>query len=734
MISKRKAGLVLIVIFTMTLSFTVSGEVEVQTKTISQTSDDGFVTETGNLFDSPLCTILDPNMDIRSFVVFRDIKINKWERLQNATLILRSAGTMEFDTSSVTIWGISRVAHYLPIDAADVLSLPLTSSSTVADTSFFYGSATLEIDVTNILRELMSHPDWTGDGIDGTGAGDKLGFLILGAEGHATRVFYDELAANGLEPRIQIYWGETPAPPEDEDKPPEFNDTAVYTWILEETEVPFEEEGDYNETVDIWRVDAFGAPDFQYLSFDTGDEANYHSSLTGINGYFEIAENWAHPLGGGATSPILNVGRWTLIMGDPASTWIFISDDEFTTNTSYDPNHEYESLSNFDGNIGSIAIDRQTENIVHIVYTSVTPGQLADYNVIYTNFTLDLETGIPTFAPSYTNITQWGNTQAEPVIHVQENGTLHVVWYGKNGTNEDQVWYRRRHTNGTWLDVVRVSDTDAPGFPHAYPDVVANSETGVALVVWEYDITAVRWDVVYPNNTDDVDRAANNGVRPSMVMDRENNEALMVWASSTGQPSTIYFQDKEISNSTEWSANQQVSPGGEKHFEPDIGIETINGTIQVIWYNDWNLQVAGNYWNIGSTPVPGKIPVSVLQGRENFIEEEFERDILNSTYFVVWGNGTVISGPLDSLDAVDDFLEEFFGVDPAEPDPASQGWDTEGPFQRFRTRLYILIIGIVLVFGPLMYWAMSRPSGYEFVIGAFIMFVGFALMYAAGQV
>ena len=740
MISKRRARIVLMVIFIITVIYTIMtarGAVEVQTKTISQTSDDGFVTEVGNLFDSPLCTILDPNMDIRSFVVFRDIKINKWERLENATLILRSAGTLATDTSSVTIWGISRVAHYLPIDSADVISVPLTSTSVVVDTSLFHGSATLEIDVTNILRELMSHPDWTGDGSDGTGSGEKIGFLILGAEGHSTRYFYDELAANGLEPRIRIYWGEEPAPPSI-DAPDGFNDTEVYTWILVENgTTPYEGDGDYNETVDIWKVVAFGAPDFQYLSFNVANDAIYHRSLTGVDGYEEIDENWAHPLEGGATSPILNVGRWTLIMGDPGELTIYISDDEFVTNTSYIPNDEYTALDSFAGNIGSLAVDRQTENIVHLVYTSPTPAENAVFNVVYTNFTLDLETGIPTFAPTFTNITQWPQTQFAPVIHVQENRTLHVVWYGKNGTNVNQVWYRRRHDNGTWLDVVRVSDTDVGGQPHAYPDVIANSETGTALVVWDFDLDQVYWDVVFPNNTDDADREETGSARailPSMVMDRERNEGLMVWSTDTGAGGTIYFQDKTIDNSSAWSARQQVSPGGEKHFAPDIGIETVNGTIQVIWYNDWNLKVAGNYWNIGATPTPRKTTISNFQGRENYIEEEFERDVLNTTYFVVWGNGTIISPPLDSLDDVDDFLDEFFGVDPEEPTPPSQGWPDFGVLTRFKTRFYILFIGFIMIFGPLINFAMSRPDGYTFTIGCFIMLIGFALWIAAGSV
>ena len=731
--SKRKTGLVLIVIFTMSVIFTMTarGAVEVQTKTISQTSDDGWVTEVGNLFDSQLTHILDPDMDIRSFVVFRDIKINKWERLENATLILKSANVLALDTSSVTIWGISRVAHYLPIDAADVISVPLTSSNVVADTSFFYGGATLEIDVTNILRELMSHPDWTGDGSDGTGSGEKIGFLILGAEGHATRVFYDEIVGNGLEARIRIYWGETPAPPST-DAPGGFNDTSVYTWILENSTVPFEGDGDYNETVDIWRVDAFGEPEIQYVGIVTGGDAYYHKSTTGTGGSVSLGSGWTFSEGG-FIDPIISVDPYVLVMGDPGQLFIYLTDDEFTTNISVNINDLY-NLAPWAGNMGSIFQDRVDTSIFHAVWTSPSPAFPGNFNVIYTNFSIDMSPLGLTFSPTYTNLTQVAWSQNFPTGYCQNNGTLHVVWYGEQGSNDELVWYRRRLPNGTWLDQVQVSDTDVAGDPHARADVIANEETGVALIVWEHDRTNVFWDVVYPNNTDDVDRLANTGVVPAMVNDRDTNIAQLVWSSSIGQPATIYHQTKLIDNSTAWSANMQVSPGGEKHWRPDVGIETVNGTVMTIWQNDWNNRVAGNYWNIGTAPTVGKDTINNLDLSDNFIENEFVRTIINTTYFVVWGNGTVISGPLDSLDAVDDFLDEFFGIDPEEPNPPSQGWPGSGVLTRFKTRFYILFIGFIMIFGPLINFAMSRPDGYTFTIGCFIMLIGFALWIAAGSV
>ena len=99
------------VIFTMMLFFTTMtarGAEESQTIHITFVDDDGFITETGAHFPgSGLVTVLDPNMDIHSYLVFRMIEINSFEILTNATLRLRTASSLPFDANStITIYGV----------------------------------------------------------------------------------------------------------------------------------------------------------------------------------------------------------------------------------------------------------------------------------------------------------------------------------------------------------------------------------------------------------------------------------------------------------------------------------------------------------------------------------------------------------------------------------------------------------------------------------------------------
>jgi hypothetical protein len=107
---------------------------------------------------------------------------------------------------------------------------------------------------------------------------------------------------------------------------------------------------------------------------------------------------------------------------------------------------------------------------------------------------------------------------------------------------------------------------------------------------------------------------------------------------------------------------------------------------------------------------------------------------LNETWIVTYPNGTILDDDLDTYEDALTLIDVELGPDPTDPDPPSQGWDQTGPFSRFSMRLYILLIGFLMVFGPMWVWSLRRPTGYVFVIGAFIMLIGFALMYAAGQV
>jgi len=104
------------------------------------------------------------------------------------------------------------------------------------------------------------------------------------------------------------------------------------------------------------------------------------------------------------------------------------------------------------------------------------------------------------------------------------------------------------------------------------------------------------------------------------------------------------------------------------------------------------------------------------------------------TWIVTDENGTIIDEDLDDYEDAIDIIEDILGADPEDPDPPAEDWAETGPFTRFRTRFYFLIMGLFMLFGPLFTFAYRRPSGYAFVIGLFIMLVGFSFLIHVGSV
>ena len=106
----------------------------------------------------------------------------------------------------------------------------------------------------------------------------------------------------------------------------------------------------------------------------------------------------------------------------------------------------------------------------------------------------------------------------------------------------------------------------------------------------------------------------------------------------------------------------------------------------------------------------------------------------NSTWMITYPNGTIIVQDLDDYEDAIDYIEDILGADPQDPDPPGQDWEQTGPFTRFKTRLYIFIMGLAMLLGPVMVFAYRRPSGYNFVIGLFIMLIGLSFLIHAGSV
>jgi hypothetical protein len=596
--AKTFSKLLIIVLFVNCLiglpPLPVRGLPENQTQAITFTDDDGFVLETGAmLFETGLVTVKDPNQDIRAFLVFRQIEINGWETLQNATLRLRTASSQPFDADNFfTIYGVKDGEFNGFSSAAHIVTAPLTGQSVTYNASQFSGSTWWEIDVSSIVEELKSQPSYTGDEV----TSGTFGFIILGAEGDDTRWFYDFSSGNGYQAQIVIHWGDEPDEPPPSQKPPAANGSDQ-VWVYVNTtpaHIPDPDPTD-NSTfpqdveVDIFRVEDLGDPEIQVVDSNT---LAYFNTTKGNPNFNDWAGTSTFNFqNAGCAEFIATRGDWTFLVGQNGSSiFIYYSDDEFQTWRSDRVNDDFTGLAGHGSDYGSIWADQNGSALIHLVWSTFSDWNNIVYDIVYSNFTLNPVTLNLTWSPTYFNVTEdYVTSQRDADMYQEQDGTIHVTWTGVNGTVNDIQQYRRRQANGTWLRAVRLSSDDTQDAFEG--DVVANENTGVAMVAWtqlQAGNWRIKWDTVFPNNTvgtavGSTDRSVTDARYVSMVNDRTTNVAHMAYQEDSDLQ--INYRNRTIDNSTSWSPEDTVSPGAQ-HLVESVEHSNIMGVFPDIHGSD----------------------------------------------------------------------------------------------------------------------------------------------------
>ena len=571
MISKRKAGLVLIVIFTMIVNFTAQAFDQDMTRHIENTDQDVFVLETGVAIDANFMTVLSPDMDIRGMLFFEDIKINSWEVLINATLRLRTFHGRSFDAESkITIYGVrdyggfgySEAGRDAPGSPSAILGLPLTDASVNYNTSQFYGSSWKEIDVTSLVNEMKSDRNYDGPGLVVSNRGGDMIFMIFGTEGHEPRSFYDFRAGNNLEAQLVLHWTDSPPPPPG---------------------------GAFNE------------------------------SYRGLN-IFEIDHNGENRTGEGMDVNWNKLSMTQLTEIDSGNA-ITVHDATRTSLSAFVA-QQVNALFNDTGGLG--------------------------VSSFFVRFALNV-TGV--FNPELHN---------DVVATVVSVGTATPV--GGGGLFEGGA--------GDKAGVAMWLDQDNERFLFRLWDRSGGLKND--------DATTSEW------------------------LDEDDDRRLYFEyvATDTWQMVSIYL-NPDYSNLLWTDVATYVHASGPFRYTMIIA-STLHGT-------------------------------HVINKAEIYT---FLTDVLpeNKTWTVALANGTLISEDCPTYDCAIIFIDDLLGVDPDEPAPAGQGWPETGVLTRFRTRFYILFIGFIMIFGPLISFSFHRPDGYTFTIGLFIMLIGFSLWIAAGSV
>jgi len=675
---------------------------QTQTVHIIDTHDDGFVTEVGIGIDSALVHILDPGMDLRAFLVFRDIEINYWEPLKNATLRLRTSNLMDFDAdSSVTIHGISLDNLQLEgwLGPAFIMSAPLTGAHVNVNTSQFYGQAWHEIDVTGIVEELIRHYNWDGDGHDGTETGDAIGFIILGAPDD-TRYFYDYRGNPSLSADLVIHWNHAPPPP------------TGY------------EDATYNQTLGNWTIWVISYSTLIDMAYWDGSKEQYMEINTNSSDVEipDVSSQGNRPASyqivRGPENDIFYLGR----VG--TNQTLFHSYDEGETWDNYTLNDQYAELIGNSNKDGSLAFD--SSGALWVVWASKSLSiPTGFYRIHATNITI--EEHILTFSTTVGDIgpTRAGYScdQNRPSLWLDANDCKHITYDGKYPPSEleDHIFYKYEGGAG-WTDIV-ILDNLAK-IHHRYSQMVTSSNGTFKLVVWEVegDLQYAYFKTVWVKTQDLESEGVANNYGPHTSYNDNEDKVLAVYEHDDKLSSKIF-------NFTDLSLTSRHNVGLDAIFPDltfdiskndalavyDAGVDGIQGIIYHFNNESW-----GTNFTIRDTN-PGYIHTLSLGIID--IGGTGEPD---ESWYAYDPDTNQTHGPFDDLDDVIDFIEGE-DPDPQDPNPADE-WPDEGPFTRFNTRMYIFIVGFFMVWGTVWFFAWKRPDGYYLLVGALFIIMGIGLI------
>lgn len=678
---------------------------------------DWFATESGIGHGGPLVTVLDPNMDIYSYLWFEDIKVNYWQYVENATLWLRTASTMDFDAdSSFTIYGVNDYRHFgsgtkgsnpfaVP---SELINAPKTSAYVTYNSSEFHGPQWWNISVTNIVRELKSNPYWDGPGFVRSDPGDNMAFIILGGKGSDSRWFYAIEAGNGMEAKLEIHWGGS-------SHPPSGYEDAFF----------IETHGNYT----IWRINAtlgysLDPMEFIYyngsiLKYNTVEGIGPHNVSGGSIG--ETSQRKLVRMSNSSLFAVYDEGPHIHIMqsDDNGTTWI--GETELDTLASMSGHNQWQP---------SIAVDSQ--DMLHVVWTGTNNVYDPYTQIWYSKFNVSWSTPIRlSTEPSMDD-----NEIRGPVIAVDSNDNLHVAFYTDWGYT--RISYTK-YSGGSWSFPFTIYIDD---LKQSYPSIAIGSNDYIH-VVWfglkeytEFDDDSQIWYALYDGSWSSPVRIStatgmNNFDQTFCCIALDSNDYIHVVfeGDHVGGPLRIWY----VNYTDSWSTPVLIS--GATYQKPSIAVDS-NDYLHVMYYGGGHMYYE-NYTTFWSSPVNLDSTGSRANLRWARWPEPDEPE-----YFIADLNGTVImdnGDPLlfDDIEDAEDWID-IYDPDPEDPNPGGE-WDQgpggeTGAFTRFRMRLWFLIIGFGCLFGPVLFFAWRKPSGYYIMCGAIVMLIGIGLLMSIAQV
>jgi len=403
----------------------------------------------------------------------------------------------------------------------------------------------------------------------------------------------------------------------------------------------------------------------------------------------------------------------------------------------------YAGMQNYDQRFASISID--SSDYLHVIWRGKSTAYPTNDQIWYAEYTTSWSAPIriSTLAGMIDHV------QGSSTLTVASNDDLHTTWWGKDTAFpiNNQIWYSKYTTS--WSAPIRIStDYDMDDYAQSSSAITVDSSdylhvawagraTGfpTSTQIWYKNFTVGWGDTTRLSTYAGMEDYSQTGLSIAV----NSSDGIHVFWNGNATDSAVERQIWYAEYNTSWSVPIRISTydgmGAYLQDFPSVAVDS-SDYLHLFWEGKatgladedktWYANNFNNSWTL----------YCIQQiGRSSFPNVRWSRwpviDYIDDQYFITDENGTIVQDDLDSLDDAIDWIDTY-DPDPLDPDPP--GWPTEGPFIRFKMRLYFLAIGFGCLFGPILFFAWRRPSGYYILCGAILMLMGIGMLISIGQV
>jgi len=731
------ASFLLALIFLMPISLAIADSVDTQ---ISHGNDDLYAWETGQVYKDSNLVFVRFDFALTSYFRFRNITgPEAYDHINNATLQFHTKYNYQDDlpwdpASIITIWGID-VSDLEPFgNFSDLNSMPYTSASVAWNVSQMKGANQWHsVEVTNIVQEIINRWGWR--------SGNDIGFQILATPGIARQVMaYDWNPSLSARLNITYEVGDSPDP--DLQKDSGFNESDGYNWDWWQSYLCY----------DVWNV-SIPAQDWDYILMQTGGP-NTSYSRPG-NGTQYLVNDSSYEMG----QNLLTLDR------DSFGNLWFINriERQVDNGTKYDKDHlelwrstdngvtwaEFADLVDIYNGSGAFAYDQGMasiwidENSRIWIYVCWAEDGHAQRGVRETWYQIENNTWRPTLSAYLSDDINANNT-IDPVPWIEiDRGRRQLVYGARNGSfAKTQIWFKE-YSGGSWSTSLRVTDDDidnyldcqvATGYPNGSAIqrtmIVYQKSTGGGL---RY-IYSKMWNGSGLGAQKNVYSGGTVNQQPTLLLGPNNQRFYCVWIRFYAPDFRVRFARYQYVISS-WAGQMTASHNDALNWnQATASIDGADNIMIVYAENDalpYNVHYRERLFN-GSWLPQNK---EAFNSASAFTYSNLDRYVGNASIYYVIEKWDEYHSGTTSLDQVDLVLTTEPCNEtgpPIPPDiPTPTGWpdpSTGSYFTRFRFRMYVIILGLFLVFGPVWYMAYSKPPAFQVAIGLVIMLIGLGFL------